>query len=143
MIGSSLDNFFYYWLVANAREMQTFTFRAFRASKLTKAIYALYSHAQLPGAGLLDREGWPEARACRGRALPRPRSGLNTADSRPPRPVYYGNSRMVRPKFLKIRARFAQDSYEIRTKFELIRTGFVPDSYQIRIEFEQDSGKFA
>ena len=63
--------------------MQTFTFRAFRASKLTKAIYALYSHAQLPGAGLLDREGWPEARACRGRALLHPRGGLNTADSAP------------------------------------------------------------
>ena len=71
------------WLVANAREMQTFTFRAFRASKLTKAIYALCRHAQLPGAGLLDREGWPKARACRGRALPRPRGGLNTADSAP------------------------------------------------------------
>ena len=77
-----------------------FTFRAFRASKLTKAIYALYSHAQLPGAGLLDREGWPEARACRGRALPRPRGGLNTADSAPLRardgPVRGWS--MVRPK---------------------------------------------
>ena len=69
------------WLVANAREMQTFTFRAFRASKLTKAIYALYSHAQLPGTGLLDREGWTKGRAWCGRALPRPRGGPNTADS--------------------------------------------------------------
>ena len=48
------------WLVADAREIETFTFSAFRASKLTKAIYALYSHAQLPGAGLIDREGWPD-----------------------------------------------------------------------------------
>ena len=71
------------WLVANVLGTQTFTFSAFRASKVTKAIYALYSHDQLPGAGLLDREGWPEARAWCGRALPRPRGGLNTADSAP------------------------------------------------------------
>ena len=70
-------------LVANVLRMQTFTFRAFRASKLTKAVYALYSHAQLPGAGLLDREGWPEARDWCGRALPRPRGGPNTDDSAP------------------------------------------------------------
>ena len=70
-------------LVANVLWTETFTFSAFRASKLTKAIYALYSHAQLSGASLIDREGWPEARAWCGRALPRPRGGLNTADSDP------------------------------------------------------------
>ena len=77
-----------YRLVANVlgeREDVNVHFCAFHVStlKLTKAIYALYSHAQLPGAGLLDREGWPEARSYRGRALPRPRGGLNTADSDP------------------------------------------------------------
>ena len=57
--------------------------RSLLAQRTVISLNSPYNHVQWPSPSRLDREGWPGARAGLGSALPRPRGGLNTADSAP------------------------------------------------------------